>query len=102
MKRTPLTRRTPLRARSKKTVKVYRQRVKLVKELLADYPICQVPWCDQPSVEVHEPLTRARGGSILDLQNCRAVCRMHHDLIHVDEPEWAYELGFLKHSWDGS
>ena len=102
MKRTPLTRRAALRARSKKQAALYVARRRLVRVLLADYPICQVPWCDQASTDVHEPLTRARGGSILDLQNCRAVCRMHHDLIHLDEPEWAYELGFLKHSWDGS
>lgn len=102
MKRSPLTRRTPLRVRSKKTTAVYRLRTKLVAELLADYPVCQVPWCNEPSTDVHEPLTRARGGSILSRENCRAVCRMHHDLIHLEEPDWSYELGFLRHSWDGS
>ena len=102
MKRTALTRRTPLRARSKKMAARYVQRRRLVAELLADYPVCQVPWCDRLSEDVHEPLTRARGGSILDLENCRAVCRLHHDLIHLDQPEWAFELGFLRSSWDGS
>lgn len=101
MKRTPLTRKTPLRARSLKTIRKYRLRRRLVEELLLDYAICQVPWCDQPSTDVHEPLTRARGGSYLDLQNCKAVCRLHHDLIHA-EPEWAYEEGFLRHSWENS
>jgi len=93
--------RTPLRARSRKTARVYTARRALVARLLAERPQCEVPWCLNESTDIHEPLTRARGGSILDESNCRAVCRMHHDLIHLDEPAWAYELGFLKHSWDG-
>ncbi len=101
MKRTALTRRTPLRARSKKTAALYLRRRRLVEQLLTEHPICQVPWCDQRSTDVHEPLTRARGGSILDRSNCVAVCRMHHDLIHA-EPQWAYDEGLLKHSWEAS
>jgi hypothetical protein len=99
MKRTAMLRRTPLRVRSKKTAVVYRTRRKLVDRVLRTRPVCEVPWCIHPSEDVHEPLTRARGGSILDETNTKAVCRMHHDLIHL-EPEWAYELGFLVHSWD--
>ena len=102
MKRTPMTRRTPLRKRSKKTERIYLERRKLVTLLLITNPICQVPWCMDRSVDIHEPKTRARGGDILDPENCRAVCRMHHDLIHIDEPSWAYDLGFLRHSWDGN
>lgn len=94
-------RRTQLRARSKKTSCVYTQRRKLVALVLSEQPVCEVPWCEHASEDVHEPLTRARGGSILDRSNCRAVCRMHHDLIHL-EPAWAYEFGFLVHSWDAS
>ena len=30
----------------------------------------------------------------------KAVCRPHHDEITFDEPEWAYDLGFLRHSWE--
>lgn len=91
--------RSPLRPRSKKTAARYVQRRRLVAELLERFPTCQVPWCNWPSTDIHEPLTRARGGSILDPDNAKAVCRMHHDLIHL-EPGWAYELGFLVHSWD--
>ena len=90
-----------LRPRSKKTAARYVERRKLVAFRLATFPVCEVPWCLNPSDDVHEPLTRARGGSITDPDNVKAVCRMHHDLIHL-EPDWAYEFGFLKHSWDGS
>jgi hypothetical protein len=97
----PLRRLTPLRAQSAKRGRVAKQRRAFVADLLAAFPICQVPWCSRPSEEVHEPLTRARGGSILDAGNAKAVCRLHHDLIHA-EPAWAYETGFLRHSWEES
>lgn len=71
----------------------------LVARLMAERPICEVPWCSRRSDDVHEPLTRARGGDFLDESNCRCVCRIHHDEIG-QEPAWAYELGFLRHSWD--
>jgi len=99
VKRTALARRTPLRPKSKKRQQQDVQRRKLVALLLETYPWCQVPWCDRRSLDIHEPLTRARGGSILDPANCVAVCRLHHDLIHA-EPQWAYDEGLLKHSWD--
>lgn len=95
-------RRTPLRRRSKKTAALYVERRKLVTFLLTVHPICEVPWCTNRSEDVHEPLTRARGGSITDPENCKCVCRMHHDLIHANESDWIEDLGFLKHSWDGS
>lgn len=101
MKRTPLNRYTRLKAMSKKRQRIALQRRRLRADLLEEFPICQVPWCESASTDIHEPLTRARGGSILDPENCRAVCRLHHDLIHA-EPSWAYELGFLKHSWEES
>ncbi len=94
-----VVKRSPLRPRSKKTAALYAERRKLVAAVLADRIVCEVPWCNHASQDVHEPLTRARGGSILDPSNVKAVCRMHHDLIHL-EPEWAYEHGLLIHSWD--
>lgn len=120
MKRsTPLRRLTPLRRaqkvaardghegrrvglvpRSKKTAALYVQRRALVAGLLAERPGCEVPGCTRRSTEVHEPLTRARGGSVTDEGNCRAVCFEHHREIHDTEPAWAYEAGFLRHSWD--
>jgi len=46
-------------------------------------------------VDLHEPLTRARGGSILDPANTVAVCRSCHDWIH-DNPTAATDLGLLR------
>jgi hypothetical protein len=92
--------RTPLKTRSAKRIREDRVRAKVKADRYALHPICEVPWCAHPSEDIHEPLTRARGGSITDPENVRAVCRMHHDLIHL-EPDWAHEYGFLRHSWDG-
>ena len=110
MKRTPLLRRTPLRARSglKRTselaamskrakAKVAARRA-LVKRLLLERPVCQA--CHKArSTDVHERITRARGGSILDPSNCLAICRRCHDWIH-DHPKEALERGLLAHSWE--
>jgi hypothetical protein len=53
--------------------------------------------------DVHEPLTRARGGSITDPGNAVPLCRQCHDEITF-QPEselgWAYDLGLLRHSWE--
>lgn len=108
----PLERKTPLRAagnldrstslreQSKKRQRDNRERRKVVTEKYGTGPVrCEVPWCGDLADDAHEPLTRARGGSITDPDNIRAVCRPHHDEIGT-EPEWAYELGFLKHSWE--
>lgn len=93
--------RTRLPARSRKQAALYVARRRLVASLLAEFPWCQVPGCPTRSEVVHEPLTRARGGSVTDPDNCRAICHAHHAEIHDTEPAWAYELGFLRHSWDG-
>lgn len=95
----PMRRTGRLRPRSAKTARVYVQRRVLVAALMAEYPVCQVPGCHRPSTDPHEPLTRARGGSIVDPINVVVICRRHHGEIH-GEPAWAYTLGFLAHSWD--
>lgn len=100
MKRTPLQRTGRLPARSKKRQAIMPERRKMVARLLEATPWCEVPGCTQRSVDVHEPLTRARGGSIVDESNAKCVCRAHHDELGL-EPAWGYELGFLVHSWDG-
>lgn len=89
-----------MKGRSAKKSKQYVTRRVLVAGLLAERPWCEIPGCPSRSEVVHEPLTRARGGDILDEDNCRAICNAHHSEIHDTEPEWAYAQGFLKHSWD--
>ena len=117
-RRTPLQRRTPLRAMSPKRRKVNRLRKEMVRRELTKRPVCeagpligayridrygvqygqrlirQAYQCGGRSVDIHEPLTRARGGSILDPANTVAVCRACHDWIH-DNPESATRLGLL-------
>jgi hypothetical protein len=55
--------------------------------------------------DLHEPLTRARGGSITDKGNQVPLCRPCHDEITFSpesELQWAYDAGLLVHSWDAA
>ena len=113
MKRTPLRRggplrrRTPLRHISPKRAKQQRLRQQMVRDELARRELCEAaavirqaghqPRCHGLAVELHEPLTRARGGSILDPANTVAICRSCHDWIHVN-PASATEIGLLRPS----
>jgi len=54
--------------------------------------------CSYHATDVHEIKTRARGGSILDDDNCVGLCRNCHRWI-TDHPAWALEHGFMVHSW---
>lgn len=98
---TGLVRRTRLRPRSAKTAALYRnERVPLVAAMFAEPSVCEVPWCPEVATDPHEPLTRARGGSITDPANVRLVCHPHNVMFGSDEQPWMYELGFLRHSWE--
>lgn len=91
--------RTPLRSTSKKRDRENRERTAMKK---ANFPAgtrCSKPGCWKPYEDVHEPLTRARGGSITDPNNAVALCRPHHEDVGAEKP-WAYELGLLIHSWE--
>jgi len=90
--------RTPLRRVSKKRQSLMRQRRTFVQSLLEEQPPCVV--CkDRFAVDVHEPLTRARGGSIVDPDNAVVVCRGCHDWIH-DHPEEATLKGLLRSQYE--
>jgi len=64
---------------------------------------CGRPECHRRADDLHEPLSRARGGSITDEANAIPLARECHDEITF-KPEselgWAYDLGLLVHSWD--
>jgi hypothetical protein len=84
-----------------------RQRRTMVTRLYGDdRPLCAVwelrqpDWCARWADDAHEPLSRARGGSITDPENHAPLCRPCHTLITDEEPDWAYEAGLLVHSWD--
>lgn len=93
------TARYVMRQRSIKRQQLYdKERIPLVKKLLAENPICQRCW-KQRSIDVHERKSRARGGSITDETNLVCLCRPCHDLI-TREPEEAAKRGWLLHSWE--
>lgn len=90
----PLKRRSRLRPISSKRQAIQTERAVLRIRMLVAHPVCQVQDCRKESAHVHEVLTRARGGSILDESNCRAVCASCHRRIH-DNPKWATEQRLL-------
>ena len=98
----PPKRRTPLRPVSIKRQRETRERRRMLEAKYGGTGpvVCEVPWCTNLATDPHEPLTRARGGSITDPDNVRAVCRPCHQVITDRQPAWAYRLGFLVHSWD--
>ena len=91
---TPLVRRKRLNPRSRKAIEMAPRRAAFVARILSERPTCEAPGCIKPSADVHEKLTRARGGDILDPLNVLALCRSHHDWVH-DHPEKATEMGLL-------
>ena len=93
--------RTPIRAVSKKRARENRERSAMLRESRISPQVCAVPWCNQVGDSPHEPLTRARGGSITDPANVVMICWPHNQELTL-EPSWGYELGFLKHSWEAS
>ena len=68
--------------------------------LCAVWELRQPDWCTRWADDAHEPLTRARGGSITDPGNVVFVCRACHDVLTFT-PEsqlgWAYAAGLLRH-----
>ena len=85
-----------MRFRSQEREKEYRVRRRLVRELLDD-AICERCQAAR-ATEVHEVLSRARGGSILDRANCRALCHDCHRWV-TEHPADAVASGWLAHSW---
>lgn len=100
--RTALERHKPVRPVSKKRQREMRERRAVIQALYPDRPLCSVPWCVRWADDIHETLTRGRGGSITDPDIMAPVCRACHDEITFTEPGWAYDLGLLRHSWDGA
>ena len=87
-----------MRFRSKKMARLYVDRRALVVRILDEFPICQR--CgSNPSQDCHEVLSRARGGSITDPENIRALCRRCHVWV-TEHPREATDEGWLRNSWD--
>jgi hypothetical protein len=106
----PLQRGGPIRPVSDRRRAENRERRAMLDSLYGgEQPLCTVwvliqpDWCTRWADDAHEPLSRARLGSITDPANVLAVCRACHDVITFrpeSEIPWAYELGLLVHSWD--
>lgn len=119
----PRLRRAPIRPVSAKRAAANRVRVRMVDALWPgsrgdgqDRPLCVVyelsqahpgaipakvlAACGRWADDVHEPLSRARLGSITDPGNATAPCRCCHDAI-TPGPPWALALGLVEHSWGG-
>ncbi len=98
------TPRTPIKPVSAKRARQNRERAAMADRLWPDRRegtvMCTVPECGRPADDGNEILPRARGGSITDENNVHPCCRQHNEEL-TKEPEWGYDLGFLRHSWDG-
>lgn len=63
-------------------------------------PSCEarLEGCTHRATEVHEVLTRARGGSIIDRDNVVALCHNCHAFITTN-PLWSQRNGWMLSSW---
>jgi hypothetical protein len=107
--------RTPIKPVSDKRAAENRERAEMIARKFPERPLCIVyqlsqqhpgvipgevtSRCSRRADDVHEPLTRARGGSVTDPGNATSPCRPCHDALGK-EPSWGYKLGLLRHSWD--
>jgi hypothetical protein len=74
-----------------------RARRRLLEELYPRPVLCAIRWderCTGLATDPHEPLTRARGGSITDPANIVPACRACHDAAHA-HPAEAERRGWL-------
>jgi len=105
MKRSPLRRKTPLRAKSSITrtamkVKPRRpMRPEFRQAVIKRDTSCRAEalWRDVPcsgAAHIHHVLMRSQGGKDT-LEDCILVCSAHHEAIHAN-PERSYSLGLLR------
>lgn len=83
-----------MRFRSRKQEALYRQRRTLVARLLTERPVCERCFSAR-STDVHELLSRARGGSILEEDNLACLCRPCHSWVTTN-PAAATAEGWLR------
>lgn len=91
--------RSKLNPVSKKRMTLNRERRQFVSEVLKFRLMCEarIRGCTMTPTDVHEILTRGRGGSIIEPDNVLALCRSCHHFITI-EPAWAKQNGFIV-SW---
>ena len=101
MKRTPLTRKTPLRsitrikprsAKRRSEADAYAElRAKLV---LHPSAVCAALLCNRRPVDLHHRREMGMGGAYTNPANVMPVCRACHDDIHRFQ-DWSREVGYL-------
>lgn len=109
LKRSPLKRSLkPLRQKSEKRLVADVLRRAFVATMLDKYPHCVacsvfakhdglVTYVRRPSQDIHELVRRSQGGSVIDEDNCIAVCRPCHTRIG-NYPQLAFDLGLARRS----
>lgn len=100
---TPVTRpqqRTPVKPVSKKRAAENRLRRAMVTRLYPERPRCACG-CGRLADDLHEILSRARGGSICDPANCVPLARYCHDKATSEDPRF-YAAGLVVHSWEAA
>lgn len=97
--------RTRIKPVSAKRARENRQRAKLRLRMIETHGVsCQagiLGVCDGRWTDMHERLSRARGGSVTDPDNIVLLCRPCHRLI-TEHPAWAEANGWALHSWDAA
>lgn len=102
---TPIARATRLSPRSKRREEEAAERFIVRGLVLARDRYCVaeqlVPAvaCGGP-LDVDEIVGRGAGGDYLDVNNCQALCRRHHEWKH-EHPADAHALGLTRFSWEG-
>jgi 5-methylcytosine-specific restriction endonuclease McrA len=92
-----MLKRKPINSRSVKRIEQDERRQQLRQKLLQNNPLCQR--CrKQYATDLHEVLSRGRGGSPLDENNIVLLCRICHSFVTVN-PKQAVEEGFLRSAY---
>jgi len=98
-----VSKRTPIKQQSAKKKAENNTRRELLRALVDERgEMCQAKVdnvCTGVAVDAHEVLTRARGGSAVDPENILLVCRACHEWIGA-HPKQAKLRGLLRSSWD--
>jgi hypothetical protein len=84
-----------IRSTSRKRAKTLREAKPARDAYREAHPYCEIPGCGRRTQDIHEIVSRARGGSLTDPENLLAVCRPDHDAITTN-PAWATERGWLR------
>lgn len=89
--------RSPIRPVSKKRAALNRVRTAIRKRYIGSPCEARLEGCYGQGTDLHEVLSRAQGGSLIDETGMRWLCRSCHDYI-TTHPAWSYEHGWLKHA----